>query len=337
MLTPRKHTKIDEVAKAMRLSPKTVAGILQGDGRGTSRAIRERVRRVAERLGHPAPPGTSLLLMMSETPNYNIQSQRLLQGLAEGARVAKCRLEVAIVPNNRINNEAAIQALVQEHGVQGLLIHFHHEFPRVMPELLERLNVPAMWINGFHHHDCVMPGDYDAAMTLTRHLIELNHRRIAYADFTNDFTQHTLHHSCLERLDGYKQAMQEARLSTRLIGVELPIESQEQKRVIVDAMLATDAPTAVIGYSPQSTMPFYHLAPSELNRSIPEGLSLATFVNEENKTSGIDFTRMMTPWIAVGHAVISRLVARCAQPGKRFAPLMQPMEFIPGSTCRRWG
>jgi LacI family transcriptional regulator len=335
MLMPRRHPRVDEVAKVTRLSPRTVAGILHGDGRGTSRAVRERVRLVAERLGHPAPPGTRLLLVTSETPYFSYQPQALFQGLVEGARAAGCRLEVAIVPDDRLDNESGLQALIEEHGVDGLLINYHLGFPRALPELLERLTVPAVWINSLHRHDCVMPGDYDAALTLTRHLIALGHRRIAYADLTSDFTAHVLHHSCLERLDGYQQAMEEAELPECLIGVELPLERAEREALVRATFADAAAPTAVIGYCPRSVMPFHQIAVSEQRRSLPGDLSLATFVNDEHETAGLDLTGMANPWLDVGHAAVTRLVARCAQPGKRFDPLMVPMRLMLGSTCGR--
>lgn len=335
MLMPRRHPRVDEVAKVTRLSPRTVAGILHGDGRGTSRAVRERVRLVAERLGHPAPPGTHLLLVTSETPYFSFQPQALFQGLVEGARAAGCRLEVAIVPDDRLDNEAGLQALIQEHGVDGLLINYHHGFPRALPELLERLGLPAVWINSLHHHDCVMPGDYDAALALTRHLIALGHRQIAYADLTNDFTAHVLHHSCLERLDGYKQAMEEADLPACLIGVELPLEREERENVVRASLTDAVALTAVIGYCPRSITPFHQVAVGDLQRAVPGNLSLATFINDEHETAGLDLTGMANPWLDVGHAAVTRLVARCAQPGKRFDPLMVPMRLMTGATCGR--
>lgn len=333
MLPPRKHHRLDEVAKTTRPAPRTTAGAQHAEGRGTRSAVRERVRLVAERLGQPAPPGTRLLLVVSEMPSFSYQPHALFQGLVEGAHAACCRLEVAILPDHRLDNEAALQEVVREHGVQGLLINYHLGYPRVMPELLERLGLPAVWINSLHHHDCVMPGDFDAALTLTRHLLKLGHRRIAYADLTNDFTAHVLHHSCLERLDGYKEAMHEADLAATLIGVELPLDHAEQQAVVRATLDARTAPTAIIGYCPRSVMPFYHTLVGDRRRTVPGDLSLASFVNEEHETSGLELTQMANPWLAVGHAAVTRLVARCAQAGRRFAPLMLPMPLVPGATC----
>jgi LacI family transcriptional regulator len=336
MLMPRKHHKSDDVAdvaKVMRLSPRTVAGILHGDGRGTSRAVRDRVRLVAERLGHPAPPGTRLLLIHSETPYFSYQPHGLFQGLVEGAHAASCHLEVTIVPDDRLDNESALLALVQHYAADGLLINYHLGYPRALPELIERLPIPTVWINSLHRHDTVMPGDFDAAVTLTKHLLDFGHRRIAYADLTSDFTAHTLHHSCLERLDGYKQAMKLAALPTHLIGVELPLDQDELAKVAHESLASDEAPTAILGYCPRSIMPFYHAAVGQLRWSLPHDLSLASFVNEEHEITGLDLTRMANPWLEVGHAAITRLVARCAQPGKRFDPLMVPMRLIAGTTC----
>lgn len=333
MLPPRKHTTPGNAGRITRLSPRTVAGVLHGDGRSTNRAVRERVRLVAERLGHPAPAGTTLLVVQSETPHLSYHPPGLLQGLIEGARAAGCRLEMAIVPDDQLDNEAGLQALLGQTGANGLLFNYHLGYPRALPELIERLAVPTLWVNSLHRNDCVMPGDFDAAVSLTRHLLALGHRRIAYADLTNDFTAHVLHHSCLERLDGYKQAMLEGGHRPQLLGVELPLDAVEQRHLTSATLSADPVPSAVIAYCPRSLMPFYHHALADRHLRVPGDLSLATFVNDEHEIAGIDVTRMANPWLDVGHAAVTRLVARCAQPGKRFDPLMVPMSLIAGSTC----
>ena len=335
MLPPRKHTTVDDIAKVTHVSPRTVADTTHGDARGTSRVVRDRVRLVAERLGHPAPPDTTLLLIQSETPSFSFLPQALFQGLIEGANASACRLEVAIVPDTQLDNEAGLQALVRERGATGLLLNYHLGYPRALPELIERLNLPAVWINSLHRHDCVMPGDFDAAVTVTRHLLALGHRRIAYADMTNDFTAHVLHHSCLERLDGYKEAMVEAGREPQFIGVELPLAANDRRAAVHAALTATSTPTAVIAYCPRSLMPFYHHAVADLHMTIPGDLSLCSFVNDEVETGGLDLTRMANPWLNVGHAAVTRLVARCTQPSKRFDPLMLPVPLLAGVTCGR--
>jgi LacI family transcriptional regulator len=265
-------------------------------------------------------------LIHSETPSFSFQPHDLFQGLVEAAHAAGCHLEVTIVPDERLDNEAGLLSLIQEFAADGLLINYHLCYPRALPELIERLPVPAVWINSLHRHDAVMPGDFDAGVALTKHLIDLGHRRIAYADLTSDFT-------ALERLDGYKQAMKQADLPTHLIGAELPLDVQEQASVARESLAAHEAPTAILGYCPRSIMPFYHAALGHLHKTLPRDLSLASFVNEEHEISGLNLTRMSNPWLEIGHAAVTRLVARCAQPGKRFDPLMVPMRLIPGSTC----
>lgn len=336
MHMPRRTPRVDEVAKVTRLSPRTVANVLNGDAAGTSRSIRERVRLVAERLGHQAPPGTRLLLVQSKTPYFSFLPQPLFQGLVEGARTAGCRIELAVVADDRLDNEAGLLALLHETGANGLLINYQHSYPRALPDLIERLNLPAIWLNSLHRHDCVMPGDFDAAVTLTRHLLALGHRRIAYADLTNDFTGHALHHSCLERLDGYKQAMVEAGRAPLLIGVEQPLDAEGQAQAIHHLLTSPDRPSAVLGYCPRSLMPFYHHALTTMHLSIPADLNLACFVNEDYEIPGLDVTRLCVPWLDIGRAAIIRLVARCAQPGKRFDPLMLPMPLFPGTTSGPW-
>jgi len=333
MRQTHKHITIGDVAKVARVSPKVAAEILHGQAASASRNTRERVRLVAERLGHPAPPGTTILVLHSSTSYQSYTPHALMHGVMTAAGKANCRIEIVAVADDQLDNEPALRHLVSNYNASGLLINYQYGFPRVMPELIERLGIPAVWLNSPHVQDCVVSADFDAAQTLTNHALALGHHRIAYMDLTSDFTIHSLHHSCLERLDGYEHAMKEAGLPSRLIGVEYPLNKIERTELLSELLQSPDRPTFIITYSRRSALPLFHLALVSGHLRVPQDMSIATFSDDLHDTDDTNITHMAVPWEDVGHAGLVRLIARCHQPGRRFDPLMLPLQLHHGLTC----
>ncbi len=335
MRQPHKHISIGDVAKVARVSPKIAAEILHGQAASASRNTRERVRLVAERLGHPAPPGTTILMIHSSTNHQSYTPHALMHGVMKAASKANCRIEIASVADDQLDNEPALRHLIGHYNAGGLLINYQHGFPRVMPELIERLGIPAVWLNSPQQQDCVVPADFDAAQSLTNHALALGHHRIAYMDLTSDFTVHSLHHSSLERLDGYEHAMKEAGLPSRLIGVEYPLNKIERNELISILLQSPDRPTFIITYNQNSALPLLHLALSSGHLRVPQDVSIASFSDDLQDSAHTDITHMAVPWEDVGHAGLERLIARCHQPGRRFDPLMLPLQLQHGTSCGR--
>ncbi len=335
MRQPHKPITISDVAKVARVSPKIAAEILHGQIASASRNTRERVRLVAERLGHPAPPGTTILMLHSSISHQSYTPSALMHGVMKAANKANCRIEIVSVSDDQLNNEPALRHLICHYNAGGLLINYQYGFPRVMPELIERLGIPAVWLNSPQQQDCVVPADFDAAQLLTNHALALGHHRIAYINLTSDFTVHSLHHSSLERLDGYEHAMKEAGLPSRIIGAEYPLTKIERNELLSNLLQAPDRPTFIITYNHNSALPLLHLALSSGHICVPKDLCIASFSDDLHDSAFTDITHMAVPWEDVGHAGLERLIARCHQPGRRFDPLMLPLQLQHGTSCGR--
>jgi DNA-binding LacI/PurR family transcriptional regulator len=328
-----KQPSVGDVAKVARVSTKVAADILHGQARNASRTTCERVRLVAERLGHPAPPGTTLLVLQSATSDYSYMPHSLMHGIMAAVNKANCRLELVSARDDQLDNEPALRHLLRSINASGIIINYQFGFPRVLPELIERLGIPAVWLNSPQIQDCVVTADYDAAQTLTRHALELGHHRIAYMDLTSDFTVHSLHHSSLERLDGYELAMKEAGLPSRLIGVESPLTNRERLTLVSSLLQSSDRPTFIITYCRRSALPLLQMSLSHGHIRVPQDLCIATFSEGPHDVDDTNLTHMSIPWEEVGQASIARLIARCHQPGRRFDPLMLPLQLHHGQTC----
>ena len=63
----------------------------------------------------------------------------------------------------------------------GMIVNYTHEIPQAMLDLVHAHHAPAVWINVKLAKDCVFPDDVNAARSVTEELIQLGHRRIAFA------------------------------------------------------------------------------------------------------------------------------------------------------------
>jgi LacI family transcriptional regulator len=329
-----KYLKISDVAKIAGISPRTAADILLGDARRTSPRLRERVRLVAEHVGHPSPPGTHILYLHSQHRDASYLTQDLMHGIMTATQSTACHIEIQEVADHYLDNEPTFRQLIRDHHVSGLLVNYQVGYPQVMPALMERIGIPAVWINCPQAHDCVGPADFEAAKSLTNQALAFGHHRIAYVDLTSNFTEHALHHSSLERLAGYEYAMKEAGLPSRLIGVELPLDKIERQKLLCSHLKSTGRPTFFIAFCPRSALSVLQMAISECGLHIPNNESIATFCHDLPDRDGTDLTSMVLPWEQIGQASILRLLARCQQPGLRFTPLLVPCRWHPGSTCQ---
>jgi DNA-binding LacI/PurR family transcriptional regulator len=80
-----------------------------------------------------------------------------------------------------------------------------------MIELIQRYQIPSVWLNAKLESDCVYPDDFEAAGQACKYLLQMGHRRIAYVDYMSSG-----HYSTADRRNGYLRAMRSARLKPQI-------------------------------------------------------------------------------------------------------------------------
>lgn len=205
------------------------------------------------------------------------------------------------MPNVLSYLTAAADALA-ERGYSVIYEHFHLEEgtrrliepPRLFMELaadgvigmsggfvptdvdatLANLGAPVVWVNRNADEGvpAVVADEFDAARRLTRHLIELGHRRIGYVSYSD-----LRHYSAMQRLEGVRAELQAAGLSTE--GLIRCKDRFSRLQTIEQLLAASPRVTALVCYNGLIYRSALQLA-AEQGIRVPTDLSLAVFASE---------------------------------------------------------
>jgi LacI family transcriptional regulator len=207
--------KLKDIAARAGVSIMTVSKALR-DAKDIAPATRTRIRKIAEELGYV--PDLSAQLMRSRKTKLfgliisaatNPIYARIVMALEERAHELGYDLLFAHSLNQTSREEACIRRFLSRR-VDGLFIVPVYRLTPNAPayEEIRRLKVPTV-ILGHRGLFCssfasIETDDITASYTVTKHLIDLGHKRIAY------FTGPTVSPSAQERYEGYRRALREA-------------------------------------------------------------------------------------------------------------------------------
>ena len=341
---PRRVTVKDVAARA-GVQHASVCVVLNGAGGNTrvSPDARARIVAAARELGYKRNGamvaartghfGCVALLLSTDAHRSNLP-QPLLNGILDELGAHNLHLTIARLPDEQLTGAPSPKTL-REWMADGLLVDYTHRIPPPLLEQIRAHQMPAVWLNSHQPSDCVFPDDQSAAALLTRHLIGLGHRRIAYLDFTNDLNDANAHYSMRERMGGYRAAMQEAQLAAR---VEPSVKFSQgvpmaQRTAFVRALLGEAArPTALIFYGDIELDLVAACAP-ELRLRVPRDLSLASFLAPGARYPGLELTTCAVPENQMGRVAIEMLRQKIADPTQILAPRPLTFEFHAGQTA----
>jgi LacI family transcriptional regulator len=324
---------IKEIAAAAGVSWQTVSLVMRDKGR-VGEATRRRVRATAERLGY-RPNGAArayrtgrfdcVALVLGAVDERSDLPIGLLRGVQEELGRNDMHLSVARLPDAELARAGFVPRVLRENSADGMLINYTHGIPRRMLELIERSRAPAVWLNTNLPRDCVCPDDEEAACRLTRHLLGLGHRRIAYVK-----TDASSHYSTAERRRGYEMAMAEAGLAP--LAIDRAVRPRESGPLF-DALLAAEdrRPTALILRPEDLATAAYCAACRGLR--VPRDISLVCIAGAELRLAGADVTAAIVPSRQEGIEAVRMLLARIRTPGASFPARRIPFDFVAGATC----
>jgi DNA-binding LacI/PurR family transcriptional regulator len=135
------------------------------------------------------------------------------------------------------------------------------------------------------------------------------------------------------RIDGYEQAMKEAGLAPCIIHRTPRIPHLERIAFSKTWLEQADRPSAVITYSAGTALPILLAASIELGLRVPRDLSLVTFSDNLEDTSGIALTTMVLPEFELGQIAVKMLLAKMADPASELPTRTLSFAMAPGQTC----
>ncbi|HTD67839.1 MAG TPA: LacI family DNA-binding transcriptional regulator [Candidatus Limnocylindria bacterium] len=209
--------KLKDIAARAGVSIMTVSKALR-EAKDISAGTRARIRKLSEEMGY-VPDLSAQLMRSGKTRLFGLIISaatnpiyaRIVMALEERAHEMGYDLLFAHSLNQPSREEACIRRLLTRR-VDGLFITPVYRLAPVAPayEEIKRLKVPTV-ILGHRGLFCsqfanVETDDIAASFAVTKHLIELGHRRIAY------FTGPPVSPSAQERYEGYRRALREANI-----------------------------------------------------------------------------------------------------------------------------
>jgi LacI family transcriptional regulator len=330
---------LDEIAKAAGVSRMTVSNVLNGKNKETwsSTAERaERIREIARELNYRPNAaakavvtgrfgGIGLLLSRNESSGTLFPST--FRAVREALGERDLHLTVGDLPDAQLTNEQFVPKILREWAADGLLINYIASIPPRMQELIDQHHIPSVWLNTRLEHNCVFPDDYAAAAQATQHLIELGHRRIA-------FLQNAVssHYSVQERENGYRKAMQSARLQPVVIGYQDTPQLPKAQEFSRSWLLGPDRPTAVVSYELNYALPVY-CAAMQLGLQVPRDLSIITMHEKEASEYGVDLSTMLIPGAVMGNRAVEMIVERIKNPSVPLQSSAIAFTFTGGASC----
>jgi LacI family transcriptional regulator len=273
-------------------------------------------------------------LLMSTVEGRSYLPSRLLDGIHDGLADADMHLTVAKVPDEKLNSDDYVPKILRTLMADGLLINYTHHLPEHLVEIVSQRNVPAVWMNTRRENFSVYPRNFDAAEAMTRRLIELGHRRIAYLDLCAGHDEvAAVHFSASDRLAGYASAMRGAGLEPWEVRPLVSCTTfAMEKAFLVPFLQRPDRPTAVVCYF-SVFVPALLRAAVEAGVRVPEDLSVATFAAENYREHGLNVCAMLEPHYRMGKEAVRLLRERVARPTKNIASVGLDFEWFDMDTC----
>jgi DNA-binding LacI/PurR family transcriptional regulator len=271
---------IKDIAKAAGISHSTVSRALS-DSPLVKAETKARIQRLAREMGY-SPDARARSLVKGQTRTVGVVVTTIadpfvaevVQGIESTAHDHDYTV-ILCSSSAEPEREIAAVEMLRSKRVDGVIVT-SSRVGALYLEHLERIGAPIVLINSHSENSgrytySVSVDNQHGGHLATAHLIQLGHRRIAYISRPSDFS------SNLERMAGYRQALDEAGLAFDPALVVPGTGHADGGETALPALLALDeAPTAVFCYNDMTAIGLLHAA-REVSLQIPQNLAVVGF------------------------------------------------------------
>ena len=278
IVAPMKRPTISDVARLCGLSKTTVSVILNETPAAARVPVEthQRVKQAADQLGY-RPSWRARALTQRRTHTIGIlyapPMPLIVRGNYEGIMaginetLTKHHHHVMFVPLGEDPGEWG--DMLMDQRMDGCLVL--SRLYDALASLLKQSRMPVTLVNADTElpHPVVIADDFQGSHDLTKHLLDLGHRRITF--FLGDQPPH---YSVIGRLDAYQHAMKAAGFNPYADVVKGSVQD------FVNSLTRPGAerPTAVITYTHHAAISMLRLL-WEAGMNVPRDISVATFSN----------------------------------------------------------
>lgn len=317
-LAPETRRRILEVANELGYRPNSMARTMRSGRFGTIGVMQ------SDQVGSGWLPASLLSSVHNTLARYNLH---LIVARVSEANLDE--LETDLEATQSDNKPDEVPRLLREWACDGLLINYIHSAPPSLDEILARCHVPGIRLNVRNPNDCIHPDDFGAAQEVTRQLMSLGHREIAFVDYT--YGSGLRHYSNQDRKLGFESAMREQGLEPQFITNPGSVIYDDWVELSGQWLKKSDAPTAVVAYSESEALTIYTAA-LKAGLEIPRQLSLVTFHCYTLPMVCLNIGGMILPEEEMGHQSVEMLLAKIEDPTLVWPERAVPCTFNPGKT-----
>ena len=270
-------------------------------------------------------------LLLSTNANRSHIPAGLLDGIYAGLVSRDMHLTLSPMPDEKLNS-GEVPKIVRQRIVDGLLINYTDHVPPSLIELIAVHRIPSIWLNTHRPNDAIRPDDYNAAQRATGELLAFGHRRISYVDYHNAHNDADLHYSVLDRYQGYADAMIAAAQQPRAIWERDALDPQDRIGKAARWLGQSNRPSAVVCYSPWTSLPVLLAAATVCQLRVPADLSIVTFSDQVFQDIGISMATMLLPEQDLGRQAVEMLMEKIDEPQVSLPTRVLPFTLEPGET-----
>lgn len=329
----------------------TVSRVLRDSGQSgiASPETRQRVIEVANKLGYRRNRSASVMrtgqaraisLLIGTGPHSSHIDEPLIKGIAGRLREMGMRLVISRFSDRELSDPETMSSIFREQDADGLLIDYTHLVPERLPDLIQRFNLPTIWLNNKRGSNCVYHDDFRAGRDLTRHAISRHGKRIIYIDLSHAWDRlENAHYSASDRELGYCRAMEEAGAEAVVCRIPRDADMCLSSRVTyLQRWLRRYTPLdAVVMYSHGPHRPDV-VAVAQATMGVTDPTSLPVYVcsNVEAVDSGGSlWPEMLIDNRTLGARAVDRLLELIARPDRPLPPLTVEPRLVGADKCGR--
>ncbi|HYF49829.1 MAG TPA: LacI family DNA-binding transcriptional regulator [Planctomycetota bacterium] len=330
---------LKEIAKAAGVSVHTVSDILNRGREGLYRPeTRERVLEISRKLHYrPNRAAQSMrsrknrivgFLTIDLAGDGTVENPIIYPFLVGTSHhLTRQGYHVGLLELDEIetSNGAELPPVLQERFFDGLLIHYG------LPQrYASKMDIPVVWWDSgvFEKHGCIYRDEAEIGRILTRSLIAMGHKRIAFL-LGNPQTEYKeagrpLHFSFMKRYEAYLAEMQANGLTAATVaGQDIASIAAQMKQVNA---------TAIIVYT-TGELSYLQIAAQMLNLRIPQDLSVAACDFEAHaRIIGVKCGGMSYDRFDAGKKAAQMLYQMIENPAEKVPSITLLGEFHPRDT-----
>ena len=337
---------LDEIACAAGVTKVTVSRILTGsyiakrpDAIARAKAIRELAQHMGYRPNHSARAirtGRTGCIGMLVSPNLgrSIHDPAFEYAIIDALSERDMNLIKDIIQGPTEQGQVITPRLIAQHLTDGLIINHVCDIDPASQRMLDCSEMPVVWANAKREHHCIYPDDIRAGGIATRRLIELGHRRIAFASpqlYEIDQLKNG-HYSEADRHTGYQMAMHEAGLTPMALRPAVLHHEEYNGHATrrLSKFLRGVRPTALVANCFPGVAMHGALA---AGMCVPDDLSLIAFCNSVG-TEDAHTACMPVPFQKLGHRCVQYLVDQIERVDPSCDPIAIPYDLMDGPSLQ---